>query len=194
MVWYFEECQWLNIRSDMLLCFSCFRYMFQVFWYGCCKSRVAYVALHTTLQVSVPNISSVFSDICCKCVYLGIAYVSHMLQSSQHPTRWRNNTSTRRPPSKPCPRWTLHQTLHQARARPYTETTLQSPDAHGGAILASRPSSVTASQRLRRRKVRPLCSPMTVPSSSLERLTHCVWRLSCLPATASDPICSTVSL
>jgi hypothetical protein len=78
MVWYFEECQWLNIRSDTLLCFSCFRYMFQVFWYGCCKSRVAYVALHTTLQVSVPNISSVFSDICCKCVYLGIAYVSHI--------------------------------------------------------------------------------------------------------------------
>jgi hypothetical protein len=28
--------------------------------------------------VTVPNVSSVFSDVCCKFVYLDIAYVSHI--------------------------------------------------------------------------------------------------------------------
>ena len=31
------------------------------------------------LQVSAPNVSSIFSCACCKCVYLDVAYVSHML-------------------------------------------------------------------------------------------------------------------
>jgi hypothetical protein len=30
------------------------------------------------LQRSVTNVSSVFSDVCCKCVYLDVAYVSHI--------------------------------------------------------------------------------------------------------------------
>jgi hypothetical protein len=30
------------------------------------------------LQVSVLNVSPVFSDVCCKCVYLDVAYVSHI--------------------------------------------------------------------------------------------------------------------
>jgi hypothetical protein len=30
------------------------------------------------LQASVHNVSSIFSDICCKCVYLDVAYVSHI--------------------------------------------------------------------------------------------------------------------
>ena len=31
------------------------------------------------LQVFVPNVLSVFSDACCNCVYLVVAYVPHML-------------------------------------------------------------------------------------------------------------------
>jgi hypothetical protein len=34
--------------------------------------------LYTMLQTSVPNISSVFSDVCCKCVYLDVVYVAHI--------------------------------------------------------------------------------------------------------------------
>jgi hypothetical protein len=40
---------------------------------------VAYVSMGTVmLQMSVPNVSSVFSNICCKCVYLNVAYISHI--------------------------------------------------------------------------------------------------------------------
>jgi hypothetical protein len=31
------------------------------------------------LQISIPNILFVFSDVCCKCVYLDIAYALHLL-------------------------------------------------------------------------------------------------------------------
>jgi hypothetical protein len=50
-------------------------------FYMCCKVDldVAYFAkVVRLLQGSVPNVLSVFSDICCKCVYLNIAYVSHI--------------------------------------------------------------------------------------------------------------------
>jgi hypothetical protein len=30
------------------------------------------------LQASIPNVSSAFSDICCECAYLDVAYVSHI--------------------------------------------------------------------------------------------------------------------
>jgi hypothetical protein len=30
------------------------------------------------LQASVPNVSAVFPDVCCKCIYLNVAYVSHI--------------------------------------------------------------------------------------------------------------------
>jgi hypothetical protein len=30
------------------------------------------------LQAFVPNVLSVFSDVCCKCVYLDVIYVSHI--------------------------------------------------------------------------------------------------------------------
>jgi hypothetical protein len=30
------------------------------------------------LQAFVSNVSSVFSDVCCKCVYLDVVYVSHI--------------------------------------------------------------------------------------------------------------------
>jgi hypothetical protein len=51
------------------VCFKCFRCMLQVFHtnvakvdWGCCNGCIR------TLQVSVPNVSFVFSDVCCKCV------------------------------------------------------------------------------------------------------------------------------
>jgi hypothetical protein len=66
--------------------------MFQVFQlfqryvarvsYGCCKSRLGCCiccnGCTLMLQIFVPNVSSVFSDVCCKCVYLDVAYVSHI--------------------------------------------------------------------------------------------------------------------
>jgi hypothetical protein len=41
---------------------------------------VAYVAMvvHLCCTCVVPNVSPVFSDVCCKCVYLDVAYVSHI--------------------------------------------------------------------------------------------------------------------
>jgi hypothetical protein len=30
------------------------------------------------VQASVPNVSSAFLDVCCKCAYLDVAYVSHV--------------------------------------------------------------------------------------------------------------------
>jgi hypothetical protein len=33
------------------------------------------------LQASVPNVSFVFLDVCCTCVFLDIAYVSHICLS-----------------------------------------------------------------------------------------------------------------
>jgi hypothetical protein len=30
------------------------------------------------LQASVPNVSSIFLDVCCKCIYVDVAYVSHI--------------------------------------------------------------------------------------------------------------------
>jgi hypothetical protein len=41
---------------------------------------VAYVAMvvHVCCKASVPNVLFVFSDVRCKCVYLDVAYVSHI--------------------------------------------------------------------------------------------------------------------
>jgi hypothetical protein len=48
---------------------------------GCCPSRsgccIYCNGCTRMLQASVLNVSSVFLDVCCKCVYLYIAYVSH---------------------------------------------------------------------------------------------------------------------
>jgi hypothetical protein len=50
--------------------------------YRCCKSRsgccICCNGCTLMLQTSVPNVLSVFSDVCCKCVYLNVAYVSHI--------------------------------------------------------------------------------------------------------------------
>ena len=56
--------------------------------YGYCKSRSGCCTCCNSctlmLQASVLNVSSVFSDVCCKCVYLDVAYVfihiTHMMQ------------------------------------------------------------------------------------------------------------------
>jgi len=42
---------------------------------GCCTSCNGYTRMY---QASVSNVSSVFSDVCCKCFYLDVAYVSHI--------------------------------------------------------------------------------------------------------------------
>jgi hypothetical protein len=64
--------------------------MFQVFQryvasvsYGCCKCNrsgccICCNGYTPMLQAFVPNVSSVFSYVCCKCVYLDVAYVSHI--------------------------------------------------------------------------------------------------------------------
>jgi hypothetical protein len=43
---------------------------------GCC---ICCNGCTLMLQRSVTNVSSVFWDVCCKCVYLDIAYVSHIV-------------------------------------------------------------------------------------------------------------------
>jgi hypothetical protein len=49
---------------------------------GCCKSIsgccICCNGCTRMLQRSVPDVSSVFSDVCYKCVYLNIEYVSHI--------------------------------------------------------------------------------------------------------------------
>ena len=68
---------------------ACCKHMFRVFCryvasvlYRCCKSRskccICCNGCTLMLQTSAPNVSSVFSDVCCKCVYLDVAYVSHI--------------------------------------------------------------------------------------------------------------------
>jgi hypothetical protein len=66
--------------------------MFQVFqmfhWYiasvsyGCYKSKsrccICCNGCTRMLQGSVPHVLSIFSDICCKCAYLDVTYVSHI--------------------------------------------------------------------------------------------------------------------
>jgi hypothetical protein len=66
--------------------------MFQVFQmlyryiasvsYGCCESRsgccICCNGCTHMLQAFVPNVLSIFLDIRCNCVYLDIAYVSHI--------------------------------------------------------------------------------------------------------------------
>jgi hypothetical protein len=56
--------------------------MLQVFCMDVVKvdRDIAYVAMvvYALLQTSVLNVWSIFSDICCKCVCLDVAYVSHI--------------------------------------------------------------------------------------------------------------------
>jgi hypothetical protein len=71
-----------HVVTACFKCFRCFVGMFQVFSCGCCKSRFeCYICCNDCtcmLQVSVPNVLSVFSNVCCKSVYLDVAYVSHI--------------------------------------------------------------------------------------------------------------------
>jgi hypothetical protein len=64
--------------------FKCSRGILQAFSHRCCKSRSScYICCNgctRILQASIINVSS-FSDVCCKCIYLNVAYVfTHMLQ------------------------------------------------------------------------------------------------------------------
>jgi hypothetical protein len=53
--------------------------------YGYCKSRsgccICCNGCTHMLQASVPNISSIFSDVCFKCVYLDVTYAAHICYS-----------------------------------------------------------------------------------------------------------------
>ena len=67
------------------VCFKYFKYfrgMLQVFHMDVAKvdQRCCICCNSCTrmLQTSIPNVSSVFSDVCYKCVYLDVAYVSHI--------------------------------------------------------------------------------------------------------------------
>jgi len=87
----------MYVASFCSECFICFlRRMLQVFLFGCCIcfTHIASVfiwLLHIFLQWLFNSFSGVFasvsdvcfkyflpSDICCKCVYLDVAYVSHI--------------------------------------------------------------------------------------------------------------------
>jgi hypothetical protein len=65
---------------------KCTFQMFQTyvtsFSYGCCKSGsgccICCNGCTRMLQASVPNVSSIFSDVCCKCVYMDVTYLSHI--------------------------------------------------------------------------------------------------------------------
>jgi hypothetical protein len=67
------------------VCFKCFKYfkcMLQVFQMDVVKidRDVTYVAMivHLCCKGLLPMFSSVFWDVCCKCIYLDVAYVSHI--------------------------------------------------------------------------------------------------------------------
>jgi hypothetical protein len=62
--------------------FQMFQTYVTSFSYGCCKSGsgccICCNGCTRMLQVSVPNVSSIFSDVCCKCVYMDVTYLSHI--------------------------------------------------------------------------------------------------------------------
>ena len=72
------------LQNTCYKCFTCFisiLYIVSVS-YGCCKS-ISECCIYCNgctcmFQASVPNVSSIFSDVCCKCVYLDVTYVSHI--------------------------------------------------------------------------------------------------------------------
>jgi hypothetical protein len=69
-----------DVASICFKCFTCFRGISVS--YGCCKNRLGYCIYYNDctrlLQTSTPNVLSVFSDVCCKFVYLDVVYVSHI--------------------------------------------------------------------------------------------------------------------
>jgi hypothetical protein len=70
-----------HVGSLCFKCFSCFRYMFQVFHTDVAKvdRDASYVAI--VVHVCCKRYSQCFiclSDICCKCVYLDVVYVSYI--------------------------------------------------------------------------------------------------------------------
>ena len=77
-----------NVLSGLRICCNGFqvlqllqRYVARVL-NGCCKSRsdVAYVAMvvHLCCKRLFPMFHLFLSDVCCECVYLDVAYVSHI--------------------------------------------------------------------------------------------------------------------
>jgi hypothetical protein len=73
----------LHVASICFKFFRCFRSMLQVFHTDVAKvdwNVAVAVVVHCIrmLQASVPTVSSVFLDVCCKNAYLYVTYVSHI--------------------------------------------------------------------------------------------------------------------
>jgi hypothetical protein len=66
-----------SVSNVLEVCCQCF------IW--CCKGRsrccICCNGCTRILQAFVPNVSSIFLDVCCKCVYLDVAYFTHMFAS-----------------------------------------------------------------------------------------------------------------
>ena len=81
-----------SLSQNAQLELDCTFNMFQVFHmfykhvasvsYGYCKSRsgccICCNGCTCMLHMSIPKVSSVSLDVCCKCVYLDVAYISHI--------------------------------------------------------------------------------------------------------------------
>ena len=71
----------MYVASVQFKCFSFFRDMLQIFHTDVAKvDQMLHILQWLCMYVAnmCPNVSSVFSDVCCKCVYLDVAYVSHI--------------------------------------------------------------------------------------------------------------------
>jgi hypothetical protein len=64
----------MYVASVCFKCLRCFINILQVFHTVVAKIERE-VASTRMLQASVPNVSSVFSDVYCNCVYLDVVYV-----------------------------------------------------------------------------------------------------------------------
>jgi len=69
-----------NVLDECCKCLFKMFHLFQVYVASvflsiCCT---CFNGCTRMLQASVPNVSSAFSDVCCKCAYLDVAYVSHI--------------------------------------------------------------------------------------------------------------------
>jgi hypothetical protein len=76
------SCVFRHVASLYFKYFSCFRCTFRVFRTNVAKvyQDIAYVAMivHVCCKRLAPVFHLCFSDVCCKCVYLDVPYVSHI--------------------------------------------------------------------------------------------------------------------
>ena len=77
-----RRCRAPYVSYVLDVCFKIFQRYVTSVSYGCCKSRsgccICCSGCTRMLQAFVPNVSSIFLDVSCKCVYLDVAYVYHI--------------------------------------------------------------------------------------------------------------------